>query len=290
MTGSARWPVLVTGASSGIGLETALHLAERGFLVCATMRDLHRRDELDAEVARRRVSLQVEALDVTDAASVDAVVRGLAQRYGGIRGVVNNAGIQVRGYFEDLSDNEIREVFDVNLFGTMAVVRSVLPSMRAARQGRIVIVSSVGGLLGSPALSAYCSSKHGLEGFAESLSLEVAGLGVQVSIVEPAIVRTAIWGKNKRIARAARENHGVYHQWFQNEERFSDKLVVEARTTATDVARAVGRALSAHRPRLRYVVGRQVSALLLLRRYIPAAMFERLYFGEVIRRVTGARA
>ena len=290
MTANARWPVLVTGASSGIGLETALYLAERGYLVCATMRDLSRRQGLDAEAARRRVSLEVEALDVTDGSSIDAVIRKLVDRHGGLHGLVSNAGIQIRGYFEDLEDEEIRDVFDVNLFGTMAVVRAALPLMRKARQGRIVIVSSVGGLLGSIGLSAYCASKHAVEGFAEALSLEVAALGVHVSIVEPAIVRTDIWGRNKRIARAARDSRSVYYQWFENEERLSDQLVANAQTTATDVAGTVHRALSARRPRLRYVVGRRVSALLLLRRYIPAAAFERLYFGEVIRRVTGVRA
>jgi NAD(P)-dependent dehydrogenase (short-subunit alcohol dehydrogenase family) len=290
MSNSVGRPVLVTGASSGIGLETALYLAERGFSVCATMRDLSRRDELEAQAAKRRVSVQVEALDVTNAGSIEAVVRTLRDRHGGVHALVNNAGVQLRGYFEDCSDDEIRSVFDVNLFGTMAVVRAVLPLMRSARQGRIIIVSSVGGLLGSMGLSAYCASKHALEGFGESLSLEVAGLGLHVSIVEPAIVKTEIWDRNRHIARSALGSNSPYERWFHNEERLSDELVAQARTTPDDVAKTVHQALSAPRPRLRYVVGDRVSALLLLRRYAPAALFERLYFGEVIRRVTGARA
>src|SRR5262245_45268120 len=157
---AAKWPVLVTGASSGIGLETAILLAARGYTICATMRDLSRRHVLDAEARQRNLSVQVEALDVTAPAGIEAVVHSLVDRYGGIYGVVSNAGLQVRGYFEDMTDAEIRSVFEVNLFGTMAVVRAVLPMMRAARQGRIVIVTSVGGLLGSLALSAYCASKH----------------------------------------------------------------------------------------------------------------------------------
>jgi NAD(P)-dependent dehydrogenase (short-subunit alcohol dehydrogenase family) len=289
MSDTAGRPILVTGASSGIGLETALYLAERGFPVCATMRDLGRRDQLEAEAKKRQVSVQVEALDVTNPASIERVVRALQHRHGGVYAVVNNAGVQLRGYFEDCSDDEIRSVFEVNLFGTMAVVRAVLPLMRAARQGRIVIVSSVGGLLGSIGLSAYCASKHALEGFGESLSLEVAGLGLQVSIVEPAIVKTEIWERNKHIARAAVGQQSPYEGWFHNEERLSDELVATARTSKADVARTVYQALCARRPRLRYVVGDRVSALVLVRRYVPAALFERLYFGEVIRRVTGAR-
>jgi len=280
-------PVLVTGASSGIGLETALYLAAQGHTVCATMRDLSRRGALDTEASRRNLSLQVEALDVTDPDSINGIVHSLIDRYGGIYGLVNNAGFQVRGYFEDLSEAEIRAVFDVNLFGTMAMVRAVLPAMRAARRGRIVIVSSVGGLLGSMALSAYCASKHALEGFGEALSLEVCALGIQVTLVEPAIVQTEIWRTNRRTAAAALEPASPYYEWFQAAEQLTDRLVATAPTTALDVAQAVHQALVVRRPRLRYLVGRRASALITLRRYLPASVFERLYFGEVIRRVIG---
>ena len=283
------WPVLVTGASSGIGLETALYLAERGYPVCATMRDLSRRDALEAEARRRNLSVQIEALDVTDPTSIEAVVRTLIDRYGGLHGVVNNAGIQIRGYFEDLSADEIRTVFDVNLFGTMAVVRAVVPAMRAARRGRIVIVSSVGGLLGTVALSAYCASKHALEGFSESLSLELRAVGVHVTLVEPAIVRTEIWQRNRHVAEGARDPASPYYDWFSTAEQLSDRLVANAPTTSTDVARAIHRALTVPRPRLRYVVGKRVALLLLLRRYTPASLFERIYFGEVVGRTTKER-
>ena len=285
----ASWPVVVTGASSGIGMETALHLASRGYQVCATMRDLSRRGALDAEAARRKVDLLVEALDVTDPASIEMRVRSLVGRYGGISGLVSNAGFQMRGYFEDMTDAEIRSVFEVNLFGTMNVIRAVLPVMRAARQGRIVIVSSVGGLLGSPALSAYCASKHALEGFGESLWLEGRALGIQVSLVEPAIVQTEIWRGNKRLAAAALSPTSPYRDWFLAEERLADQVVATAPTTTVDVARAAHQAFAARRPRLRYLVGRRAALLLLFRRYLPAALFERLYFGEVIRRITAPR-
>jgi NAD(P)-dependent dehydrogenase (short-subunit alcohol dehydrogenase family) len=280
--------VLITGASSGIGLETALHLAAQGYTVCATMRDLSRRDALEAEARRRHLSVQVDALDVTDPASIDAVVRSVVDRYGGIYGVVNNAGLQVRGYFEDMADAEIRTLFDVNLFGTMAVVRAVLPVMRAVRRGRIVIVSSIGALLGSPALSAYCASKHALEGFGEALSLEVSALGIHVILVEPAIVQTEIWRRNRRVARGALNPASPYREWFQREERLVDRLVAGAPTSAFHVAQAVHQAITVRQPRLRYVVGGRAALLLILRRYVPAALFERIYFGEVIRRVTGS--
>lgn len=290
MTGRpATWPVLVTGASSGIGLETALYLASQGYTVCATMRDVSRRGALDAEARRRKLSLQVEALDVTDTASIEAVVRSLVDRYGGIHGLVNNAGFQMRGYFEDLSEAELRAVFEVNLFGTLSVVRAILPIMRTTGHGRIIIISSVGGMLGSVGLSAYCASKHALEGFGEALSLEVSALGIHVTLVEPAIVPTEIWRSNRQIARGAQDPASPYYKWFHATERLTDQLVATAPTTALDVARTVHRALTARRPRLRYIVGRRAAALLVLRRYLPAVVFERVYFGEIIRRVTGSR-
>jgi len=209
--------------------------------------------------------------------------------YGGISAVVNNAGLQIRGYFEDQTDEEIRQLFDVNLFGTLAVVRAVLPVMRSARAGRIVIVTSIGGVLGSLALSGYCASKHGLEGFGEALSLEVAALGIHVAIVEPAIVRTAIWRENRGVTRGAMNPSSPYYHWFKTGEQLTDRVVASAPTTVVDVAEAVHLALTARRPRLRYLVGRRARALMLLRRYLPAAVFERLYFDEVIRRVTGTR-
>jgi short-subunit dehydrogenase len=150
-------------------------------------------------------------------------------------------------------------------------------------------MSSVGGMLGSVALSAYCASKHALEGFGEALSLEVCALGIQVTLVEPAIVPTEIWGKNRHVAPGALDPASSYHEWFRAAERLTDQIVAVAPTRALDVAETVHRALGAHRPRLRYIVGRRAAVLLLLRRYLPAVVFERVYFGEVIRRVTGTR-
>src|SRR5690606_8276056 len=106
---------------------------------------------------------------------------------GGVYGVVNNAGLIVRGFFEDLSDEEIRSVFEANFFGTLAVTRAVLPHLRPARAGRVVVISSIAGRIGSPTGSVYSASRHAQEGFAESLRQELEPLGVYVSLVEPGI-------------------------------------------------------------------------------------------------------
>jgi NAD(P)-dependent dehydrogenase (short-subunit alcohol dehydrogenase family) len=281
--------VLITGTSSGLGLEMAVHLAERGFKVYASMRNLARRHALDTEAARRNVTLEVLQLDVTDRESIARAVQAVVAGSGGLYGLVNNAGIMVRGYFEDLSESEIRRVFETNVFGTMAVTRAVLPHMRAARHGRIILITSVGGRIGSLAVSPYCTAKFALEGFGESLAQEVLPFGIYVSLVEPAIIRTPFWERNRGVAKGALDAESPYYDWFRKEERLADRLVETTPTKPVHVARAVHRALTARRPRLRYLVGRRAGTLIALRRYVPGDFVERLYSREAVRRVTGAR-
>lgn len=277
--------VLITGASTGLGLETAVYLAERGFKVYASMRNLERRGALEAEAARRNVQLETLPLDVTDRASIEEAVGIVVERSGGIYGLVNYAGIEVSGFFEDLSEGEIRKQFETNVFGAMAVTRAVLPHMREAKRGRVLIGSSVAGRIGAMALSAYCASRFAQEGFAESLSQEVRPFGIHVSLIEPGIVKTQHWeSANHIVALGARS--ATYGPWLQRLEELTQQLVESSPTRPEHVTRAVHKALTAKRPRLRYMIGRRAGLILTLRRYVPASLFERLYFGTVIRRVT----
>jgi NAD(P)-dependent dehydrogenase (short-subunit alcohol dehydrogenase family) len=264
----------------------AVHLAGRGFEVYASMRDLSSRRALDERAARDNVTLKVLQLDVTDRESIARAVRAVIAASGEIYGLVNNAGIVVRGYFEDLAETDIRRVFETNVFGTMAVTRAVLPHMRAARRGRIVLITSVGGRIGSLAVSPYCTAKFALEGFGESLAQELLPFGVRVSLVEPAIIRTPFWEKNRGISRGALNPQSSYYDWFCEQERLADHLVDTTPTKPAHVARAVYRALRARRPRLRYLVGRRAGMLIALRRYLPGDFVERLYASEAVRRVT----
>lgn len=280
--------VLVTGCSTGFGLAISLQLAKQGFKVYATMRDLSRRSGLDAAAAKHNVDLRVLRLDVTEQASIDDAVNTIISECGSIWGVVNNAGQMLRGYFEDLTDAEIRQLFDTNFFGTLAVTRSVLPHMRTAQQGRIVIISSVAGKIGSPSGSVYSASRFAQEGFAESLRQEAEPFDVFVSLVEPGITNTESWTIDKGAAAGARDPNSPYHSWFIRAEKLFDKAMQTSPITTEDIADAVHRAMSDKRPRLRYMVGRRARLVVGLRRYIPGDLFERIYFREVMRRVAGS--
>lgn len=172
------------------------------------------------------------------------------------------------------------------MFGVMAVTRAVLPHMRRAGRGRIVLISSVGGRIGSLGVSAYCASKFALEGFGESLAQEVEPLGVRVVLVEPGIIKTERWTMNRGVAAGAKDPRSPSYAWFHQAEKEADKLVQASTTSPTDVAAVVHRALTLERPRLRYIVGRKARLAVTLRRYLPGELFERLYFGLVMRRVT----
>ena len=281
--------VLVTGASTGLGLETALYLAAHGFRVYAAVLDLNDTDRLHEETKRRNVQLEVLQLDITDSDNVNNVLSTICEQSGSIYGVINNAGIGLRGYFEDLSEEEVRQVFEANIFGTMAVTRATLKYMRPARRGRIVIITSVGGQMGAIGVSAYCSTKFAQEGFGESLAQEVMPFGIYVSLVEPAIIKTERWGINRGIAKKALDPESPYYAWFCKSERLADLLVETSPTKPVDVARTVHKVLTARRPRLRYMVGSRAKLVVALRRYLPGELFERIYFSYIVRKVTTPR-
>ena len=278
--------ILVTGASTGLGKEMALYLAEHGFEVYATMRDLKDAEGLLSDAHSRNTRLKVLPLDVTDTTSIKNAVESIVAETGGIYGLINNAGIGLRGYFEDLDNEEIRRMFDANVFGVMEVTRAVLPHMRRAESGRILLISSVGGKIGSLGVSTYCATKFAIEGFGESLFMELAPLGIKVSLIEPGIIKTERWTMNRGLGVRAADPTSPYYAWFMRSEHEADKLVQASTATPADVAAVVHQALISERPKLRYMVGRKAKVAVALRRWLPGDLFERIYFGVVIRRAT----
>jgi NAD(P)-dependent dehydrogenase (short-subunit alcohol dehydrogenase family) len=184
-----RKTVLVTGTSTGIGAAAALAAARSGWHVVATMRDVAKADGLLEAAATAAVSelVDVRPLDVTDEASVARCIAGIAQDYGRLDAVVNNAGAGFVGTIEQMSTAQVRSTMEVNFFGVVEVTRTALPHLRAAR-GRVVTVTSVGGAVGQPFNEAYCAAKFAVEGFMESLAPVALSQGVRVVVVEPGAV------------------------------------------------------------------------------------------------------
>ncbi|CAM4136435.1 putative oxidoreductase [Mycobacterium basiliense] len=177
----------LTGASRGFGLEIARAILSRGDRVVATAR---RADQLRTHLPDADGSMLAVDLDVTNAEQVTRAVQAAVDAFGRIDVVVNNAGRGLLGAVEEASDAAIRAVYEVNVFGTLTVLRGVLPIMRGQRAGHVINISSVGGLLGSAGWGIYNSTKFAMEGFSEALAKELAPLGIWVTIVEPGYFRT----------------------------------------------------------------------------------------------------
>lgn len=185
---TTRPVALVTGTSSGMGLWTAVGLAQQGLHVVATMRDVSRAERLRSAAGEAGVQVDVRALDVTDRASLATCLDGVRRDLGEVEVLVNNAGRGSVGTLEQVDDATLQEQLDVNYLGVAALTRAVLPGMRGMGRGRIVTVTSVGGAVGQPFADAYCGAKFAVEGLMQSLAPVVARFGIGVSIVEPAAV------------------------------------------------------------------------------------------------------
>lgn len=182
--------VLVTGTSSGIGLAIAIGAANAGWRVVATMRDPSRSQALLAAANEAGVHVEVRPLDVVDQLSVQSCIDGVVAEFGRLDAVVNNAGAGHVGTIELETIDDVRAMMEVNFFGAISVSRAALPHLRSSG-GRLVTVSSVGGVVGQPFNEAYCAAKFAVEGFMESLAPVAASLGVTVVVVEPGAVASA---------------------------------------------------------------------------------------------------
>lgn len=182
--------VLITGTSSGIGLHAAIAAGRAGHTVVATMRDLEGARALRDAAADAKVSLDIRRLDVTEPQAATEVVAETIARHGRLDAVINNAGSGRLGTIENETVDDVRAVMEVNFFGVVALTRAALPHLRSTR-GRLITVSSVGGVIGQPFNEAYCAAKFAVEGFMESLAPVVATAGVSVTVVEPGAVASS---------------------------------------------------------------------------------------------------
>lgn len=266
---------LLTGASSGFGLLTSIELAKGGFRVVASMRDLSRRGKLDEAAAAANVAdrVDIRALDVTDFESIATVVDTVVRDYGRIDALINNAGFAVAGFAEDIKLEELRLQFETNFFGAVAMTKAVLPTMRKQRSGHIIQVSSIGGLQGSISVSSYSASKHALEGWTESLRLEVNSLGIKVVLVEPGAFDTGIWTQGARMGEETRKSTSPN---FQRSLRMREVIKNIPKADPIAVARTITAIAQNPNPKLRYLVGRDAKIQLALKRILPWKTYEKL--------------
>jgi NAD(P)-dependent dehydrogenase (short-subunit alcohol dehydrogenase family) len=259
----AQKVALVTGSSSGIGFETAILLARNGFNTYASMRNLEKSKNITELAGREKLPLQVIQLDVNDDMSVKEAIDKIISEEQRIDVLVNNAGYGLLGALEDLSIEEIKAQFETNFFGVVRVTQQVLPIMRKQKSGTIVNISSVGGRIGIPGLSAYDSTKFALEGLSESISYELEPFGIRVVIIEPGFVRTNIMNSSV-IARKALDPKSPYFSSIQQLEK-SFKSAMEntsASSPPEEVAKVVLQAATSESPKLRYAVGNDAANMI----------------------------
>jgi len=266
---------LVTGASSGFGLLTSIELAKAGFRVVATMRDLGRRERLDQALAASGVGAKVDVrqLDVTKFDTIPGFVDGVVRDYGRLDVVVNNAGFAVAGFAEDIKLEELRLQFETNFFGAVAMTKAALPTMRRQRSGHIIQVSSIAGLHGSVTVSSYSASKHALEGWSESLRMEVNALGIKVVLVEPGAFQTDIWTRGAVMGEQATKQTSPN---IQRSLRMRSTIEKLPKADPIIVARTIVAIAQDPNPKLRYLVGRDAKIQLALKRILPWKWHEKV--------------
>lgn len=247
--------IMITGSSSGIGKATVRYFAEHGWNVIATMRSPEREIELS-----QLENVLVTRLDVEQQESIQESMKLGMERFGKIDVLLNNAGYGVMGIFEAASDKQIREQFEVNVFGLMSVIKTILPHFRDNKNGLIINISSVIGKVGFPAFSLYVATKFAVEGFTESLSYELASQNIGVKLVEPGVVKTDFFGRS--LDSLSIETFPDYQEYFElAQPGIQATLDSEATSTPELIAEKIYQAATDGTNKLRYVVGEDVKAV-----------------------------
>ena len=267
---------VVTGSSSGIGLATSLALARNGYLTYATMRNLAKRDSIQSTAEKQHLSIRTVQLDVTDENSVKNAIQSILSESGRIDLLVNNAGYGLTGALEDIRIDEIRALYETNLFGVIRVTQAVLPTMRKQGSGRIINISSGAGRIGYPGGSAYVSSKFALEGLSESMAYEIEQFGIRTVLVEPGFVRTN-FGENIVIAKKAQDPNSPYSQMMMQMKSSSyRRRMIENASDADLVASVVVEAATAKEPNLRYLAGKDVQQMVAVKKNLSDEEFQKM--------------
>jgi NAD(P)-dependent dehydrogenase (short-subunit alcohol dehydrogenase family) len=260
--------VLITGCSSGIGRATAEHLARRGWRVYATARRPESTADLEGKGCRTL------ALDVNDEASMSEAVRAVEEAEGAVGVLVNNAGYSQSGAIEDVPLDDVRRQFETNVFGLVRMCQLVLPGMRRQGWGKIVNVSSMGGKLVFPGGGFYHATKFAVEAISDALRFEVAEFGIDVTIIEPGLIRTSFGDTAAHGVGAATSSEGPYADFNAavakaTQEIYEDGPLAKLGGGPETVAKTIEKAISRRRPKTRYKVTPSARMALMTRRLLP---------------------
>ena len=272
---------IVTGSSSGFGMLTVIELALKGFTVIATMRDINKSKPLLDLATENKVEgfIHIQPLDVTSSESIN-LFRDILANYPSVDVLVNNAGYALGGFSEELSIEDYRLQFETNFFGLIAVTNTVLPLMRANKQGRIINMSSISGRFAFPGLSAYVASKHALEGYSESLRLELKPFGIDVSLIEPGSYQTNIWSSVDGLEVKTESPYQSYMESLLNEiegGKANHGKPIEVAKLAAQIAS------QPKSPNLRYPIGTGVKNMLTLKNILPWKLLESIILKKLKR-------
>ncbi|WP_063226204.1 oxidoreductase [Bacillus mycoides] len=265
---------IITGASSGFGLLTTLELAKKDYFVIATMRNLEKQIDLISQATKLDLqqNIKVQQLDVTDQGSIHNFQLFLNE-INRIDILINNAGYANGGFIEEIPVEDYRKQFETNLFGAISITQLVLPYMRKQKSGKIINISSISGKVGFPGLSPYVSSKYALEGWSESLRLEVKPFGIDVALLEPGSYNTNIWEVGKQLAENQSDTTSPYKEYMDKIQKHinngNDTL-----GNPLDVANKIVEIAEARRTTLRYPIGKGVKFMIFAKKVLPWRLWE----------------
>ena len=267
---------VITGASSGFGLLTTLELAKKDYLVIATMRNLEKQVNLISQATQLNLqkNITVQELDVTDQNSIHNFQLYLKE-INRVDLLINNAGYANGGFVEEIPVEEYRKQFETNLFGAISITQLVIPYMREQQSGKIINISSISGQVGFPGLSPYVSSKYALEGWSESLRLEVKPFGIDVALVEPGSYNTNIWEVGKQLATNQSDTTSPYKEYMDKIQKHINSGS-DTFGNPIDVANKIVEIAESKRTNLRYQIGKGVKLMIFAKKILPWRLWEYL--------------
>ncbi|MFV0953015.1 SDR family oxidoreductase [Bacillus paranthracis] len=267
---------IITGSSSGFGLLTTLELAKKDYLVIATMRNLEKQANLLSQATQLNLlhNITVQQLDVTDQNSIHNF-QFVLKEINKVDLLINNAGYANGGFVEEIPVEEYRKQFETNLFGAISITQLVLPYMREQKSGKIINISSISGQVGFPGLSPYVSSKYALEGWSESLRLEVKPFGIDVALIEPGSYNTNIWEVGKQLATNQSDTSSPYKEYMEKIQKHINSGS-DTFGNPIDVANKIVEIAESKRTNLRYPIGKGVKFMIFAKKILPWRLWEYL--------------